>query len=144
MRQKSGHKKEFKALRGEDGMGGSKHGGDGGRLSIEFPIGSIITNLKTGKTYEILNENDRILLLKGGVGGFGNEHYKSSTNTTPTKATKGKDGDEADFRIELRLFADVGLVGLPNAGKSMFFNALLKKQMLEYYCDLIVNAEGNF
>lgn len=122
------HKKEFKAGRGEDGMGGSKHGSDGDRLSIEFPIGSIITNLTTGKTYEILNENDRILLLKGGVGGFGNEHYKSSTNTTPTKATKGKEGDEADFKIELRLFADIGLVGLPNAGKSSLLNAITNAQ----------------
>ena len=63
-------------------------------------------------------------MLKGGFGGNGNEHYKSSINTTPTKATKGKFGEEANFHIELRLFADLGLVGLPNAGKSSLLNAL--------------------
>ncbi len=118
------HKKEFKAGRGENGMGGSKHGANGVKLFFELPVGSLITNKQNGNTYELVEEGQKILLLKGGFGGNGNEHYKSSINTTPTKATKGKPGDDADFHIELRLFADMGLVGLPNAGKSSLLNAL--------------------
>jgi GTP-binding protein len=68
------------------------------------------------------------LLLKGGMGGFGNEQFKTSTNTTPTTATKGKMGEEGHFKVELELFADIGLVGLPNAGKSSLLNAVTNAQ----------------
>ncbi len=118
------HKKEFKAKIGEDGAGGSRHGKDGEDLIIELPVGSIITNIENGASVSLEKVGQRELLLKGGVGGYGNEQFKSSINTTPTKATKGSFGEEGNFKIELQLFADIGLVGLPNAGKSSMLNSL--------------------
>ncbi len=118
------HKKEFKGNRGEDGMGGSKHGKDGKDIFIELPVGSIITNVESGGSVSLDTPGQKELLLKGGMGGWGNEQFKTSINTTPTKATKGKIGEQGHFRIELELFADIGLVGEPNAGKSSLLNAV--------------------
>ena len=102
------------------------HGADGKDLIIELPLGSVIKNLNTGEEFQLLEEGQKILLLKGGRGGFGNEHFKSSTNTTPRERTPGKDGEEAEFHVELQLFADLGLIGLPNAGKSSLLNSLTR------------------
>ena len=118
------HKKDFRAENGEDGMGGSRHGKDGKDLIIELPIGSIITNIENGASVSLEEVGQKELLLKGGDGGFGNEHYKSSTNVTPKTASKGLVGEDGNFKIELQLFADVGLVGMPNAGKSSLLNSI--------------------
>ncbi len=119
-------KHTFKAERGEDGMGGSKHGANGEDIEIEIPVGCIVTNLATGERFEFTEDTQKFLILKGGRGGRGNEQFKSSINVTPKKATPGKDGEEADFKIELELFADLGLVGFPNAGKSSLLNGLTR------------------
>ncbi len=118
------HNKEFYAGRAEDGMKDSKSGKDGKTLYIKVPIGSVITNLKTEKVYRIDEEGQEALLLSGGRGGLGNEHFKASTNTSPKESTPGKDGEKAEFFIEIELSADAGFVGLPNAGKSSLLNEL--------------------
>lgn len=117
-------KKSFIAERGEDGSNKSLHGKKGEDFILKLPIGTIITNLDTDEEWSLLEEGQKILLLKGGYGGFGNEHFKSSTNTTPKECHPGQAGEHANFKIELELFADVGLVGLPNAGKSSLLNTI--------------------
>jgi GTP-binding protein len=120
------HKRRFLAENGEAGRSDSEHGYSGEDLIIELPIGCIVKNLGTGAEYHLLEEGQTVLLLKGGKGGFGNEHFKSSTNTTPKEWTPGKEGEEGEFHIELQLFADIGLVGEPNAGKSSLLNSLTR------------------
>jgi len=118
------HKKEWRGNNGSEGAGGSRKGKDGSDLFIEFPVGSVITNIESGSSVSLDFAGQKELLLKGGVGGYGNEQFKTSVNTTPTRATKGKVGEQGNFKIELQLFADVGLVGLPNAGKSSLLNSI--------------------
>jgi len=117
-------KKSFSAGRGEDGANKSLHGKNGEDFILELPIGSIIINLDTDEKWQLTEEGQKILLLKGGYGGFGNEHFKSSINTTPKEWRPGGEGEKGNFKIELELFADVGLIGLPNAGKTSLLNAL--------------------
>jgi GTPase len=116
--------KEFVAKDGEDGSKSLRQGGEGDNLEIKLPIGSRIKNLESGHVIELMNDGDKVLLLKGGRGGLGNEHFKSSTNVRPKQYTEGQPGEEADFHIELLLIVDLGLIGLPNAGKSSLLNAL--------------------
>jgi GTP-binding protein len=122
------HRKEFKAENGESGRSHSEHGKTGDDLFIDLPIGSVIKNLETGEKFELLKEGEQILLLQGGRGGYGNEHFKGSINRSPKQSTPGKPGEEGNFFIELELFADVGLVGEPNAGKSSLLNTLTRAQ----------------
>lgn len=118
------HKKEFVAASGQDGMKKNMYGKNAPDLIVDFPVGTVITNLTDGSTYEILKEDQPILLLKGGRGGLGNKEFKSSVNRSPREFTEGKPGEDADFYIELRLIVDAGLVGLPNAGKSSLLNSI--------------------
>ncbi|MCC7160628.1 GTPase ObgE [Candidatus Nomurabacteria bacterium] len=117
-------KKEFKAGRGEDGGKKSLHGKNGEDFILELPIGSVVTNLDTDETWQLEEVGQKILILKGGYGGFGNEHFKSSTNTTPKESRQGAEGEKGNFKIELEIFADMGLIGLPNAGKTSLLNTL--------------------
>ena len=122
------HEKEFRASNGENGKGKGKHGADGADLYILLPIGSLVTNLRSGKTFEFLHDGETKLLLRGGRGGLGNKHFKGSRNIRPLRITEGKLGVEDDFMIELRLVADAGIIGLPNAGKSSLLNALSRAE----------------
>lgn len=116
--------KKFAAQDGEAGMKNSRHGKGGDDLTLVFPVGTVVKNNDTGEEISLEKEGEKILLLEGGAGGYGNEHFKSSVNRTPREWTPGKPGGEGNFFIELRLFADLGLVGLPNAGKTSFLNVL--------------------
>jgi len=116
--------KEFEAGRGGDGSKDLKQGKEGSDIEIKLPIGSRITNLTTGHVIELIKDGERLLILNGGRGGLGNDHFKSSTNVRPKKYTFGEVGEEAEFDIELLLVVDIGIIGLPNAGKSSLLNAL--------------------
>jgi len=117
-------KKEIVAENGGHGSKKTLHGAGGEDLVVELPIGSVITNKKSGEKYNLNKEDEQVLLLKGGKGGRGNESFKSSTNQTPVEYTLGEKGESADFYIEVELIADIGLIGEPNAGKTSFLNEI--------------------
>lgn len=118
------HIKELSASRGGDGENFGRHGKNGADLFLELPVGSVLFNAETQERFELLKESETLKILQGGRGGLGNEHFKNSFNTSPRESTLGSAGETADFSIELQLFADAGLIGLPNAGKSSLLNAL--------------------
>jgi len=119
------YQRHHKAGRGVHGLGGDKNGKNGKDELILVPCGSVIKNFETGEIVEeLLYDGQEKVIIKGGRGGKGNTHYKTSTNRTPRYAEKGKPGDEMTIIIELKLIADVGLVGFPNAGKSTLISKI--------------------
>lgn len=118
--------KEFKAEDGAPGEGNNKHGKTGADMIVYVPVGSVVTNTATGDTIEILEHGEQHIFLKGGAGGLGNQNFKSSVNQNPKEFTKGKKGQTGDIEIELKLIADAGLIGFPNAGKSSLLNELTR------------------
>lgn len=119
------HKQHFRAESGHPGMGSDKSGKSGKDLVINVPCGTEIVDKETGKVLaDLVKDGDEIVLLKGGDGGKGNAHYKSSTNQAPRKTTPGFPGEEKDVILKLKLIADVGIIGCPNAGKSTLLSRI--------------------
>ncbi len=112
------HKQRFKAERGQDGAGNRKHGAKGNDLVIPVPVGTVVYDSQGKKIADLEKPGSEALVARGGRGGIGNVHFATSVQQAPRIAQRGEPGEEAELRLELRLLADVGLVGLPNAGKS--------------------------
>ena len=119
------YKKHVKAENGGPGLGNLKHGANGKDMILEVPIGTIAKDAETGEVlFEIADHGEEQILLPGGRGGLGNDHFKSATNQTPRYAQPGEDGKDEWKILELKLLADVGLVGFPNAGKSTLLSVV--------------------
>lgn len=119
-------KKDVTAQNGEDGRGQFRDGNNGENLIIKIPVGTVIHNLSNSNKTEIIKIGERIILAQGGKGGKGNFKFRSPTNTSPKQFQPGLPGENFEFRLELKLIADVGLIGFPNAGKSSLLNELTK------------------
>lgn len=119
------HQRSFKAQRGQNGMGSQMYGKGGEDTVVRVPIGTVITNVDTDEIIgDLTRHGQRLLVAQGGKGGLGNIHFKSSVNRAPRKATPGVPGEVRELKLELKLLADVGLLGFPNAGKSTFIRAV--------------------
>jgi len=119
------HQRSFKAQRGQNGMGSQMYGKGGEDTTIRVPVGTMITNVETDEVIgDLTSDGQRMLVAQGGKGGLGNIHFKTSVNRAPRKASPGTPGDVRELKMELRLLADVGLLGFPNAGKSTFIRAV--------------------
>ncbi|MGV6851576.1 MAG: Obg family GTPase CgtA [bacterium] len=119
------HQRIYKAERGKNGQGRNKTGKGGEECIIEVPIGTQVTDLETGELIGDLTKKDQLLLVaKAGIGGLGNTHFKSSTNRAPRQTRPGTPGETRELELELKVLADIGLLGFPNAGKSTLIRAL--------------------
>lgn len=119
------YQKQYKAGRGQHGMGSDCHGRRGDDREVKVPVGTIIRDAETGELIgDLRNPGERVVVAAGGRGGKGNAHFVSSTNRSPRFAQPGEPGQERELDIELRLLADIGIIGLPNAGKSTLIAAI--------------------
>ena len=114
-----------KAKNGEPGRGADQYGRGTDDIILRVPVGTVVSDLATGEVLtDLATDGQRVVLAKGGQGGLGNLHFKSSTNRAPRQYTLGEEGEEKELRLELKVLADVGLLGMPNAGKSTFIRAV--------------------
>src|SRR3569833_1196541 len=119
------YSKLHKARNGENGRGADCYGKGAEDILLRMPVGTLIIDQNTGEMMADLTEHGQVVLLaEGGAGGLGNLHFKSSTNRAPRQKTDGKEGERRELRLELKVLADVGLLGMPNAGKSTFITAV--------------------
>ena len=117
--------RRHEARRGENGRGSDQFGAAADDIVLRMPMGTVITDTETGQVVaELLVPDEKVLIVKGGDGGFGNLHFKTSTNRAPRQKTPGWPGEERKLRLELKVLADVGLLGMPNAGKSSLITAV--------------------
>lgn len=118
-------RKNYKAENGEPGGGSCRNGKTGEDLIIRVPVGTLVRHAESGEVLADITDNEtRVLLAEGGMGGLGNINFKSATNQVPSRATPGKEGVSIDVELELKLLADIALVGMPNAGKSTLISVL--------------------
>src|SRR5215212_7243534 len=114
-----------RAKNGEKGQGADCYGRGADDIVLRFPVGTIVTDAESGETVaDLAHHEARALLAKGGKGGIGNLHFKSSTNRAPRQFTRGEEGESRKLKLELKVLADVGLLGMPNAGKSTFIRSV--------------------
>jgi GTP-binding protein len=119
------YSRRHEAKRGQHGMGSDMFGAAGDDVTLKMPVGTIITDAETGEVlYELLEPGETIMIAKGGDGGFGNMRFKSAINRAPRQKTPGWLGEKKELKLELKVLADVGLLGMPNAGKSTFIAAV--------------------
>jgi GTP-binding protein len=114
-----------RAKRGENGRGADQYGRGADDIVLRVPVGTVVIDADTGETIaDLARDGARALVAKGGAGGLGNLHFKSSTNRAPRQSTPGEKGEQRKLRLELKVLADVGLLGIPNAGKSTLIRAV--------------------